>query len=280
MSENEPETSFLNRWSSRKRDVAKPPSTTEEEIASAASSISMPLGAESSAVAVVDTPDSSDAAEPSDAVGEILVADEQVLDAEELILTDADMPPVESLTADSDVSSFFNKGVSAALRKAALRFVFQQPKFNVRDGLNDYDGDYTVFEPLGDTITSDMKFHAARKERDRLAAEAEREEELLRQEQLEADQASKDVESAETAETHEESVNEESMNEESGNDESGIKEQSSVDDELSPETDEETRDEPLPETEIESVTTTLALADSDDKSLQKGSMLIDPIEQV
>ncbi|MDB4224285.1 DUF3306 domain-containing protein [Granulosicoccus sp.] len=275
MSENEPETSFLNRWSSRKRDVAKPPSTTEEEIASAASPISMPLGAESSAAAVVDTPDSSDAAEPSDAVGEILLADEQVLDAEELILSDADMPPVESLTAESDVSAFFNKGVSAALRKAALRFVFQQPKFNVRDGLNDYDGDYTVFEPLGDTITSDMKFHAARKERDRLAAEAEREEELLRQEQLEADQASKDVESAETAETHEESVNEKSMNEESG-----IKEQSSVDDELSPETDEETRDEPLPETEIESVTTTLALADSDDESLQKGSMLIDPIEQV
>ena len=283
MSENEPETSFLNRWSSRKRDVAKPPSTTEEDIASTSAPISMPLGAESSVVAVVDTPDSSDAAESSDAVGETLVTDEQVLDAEELILTDADMPPVESLTAESDVSAFFNKGVSAALRKAALRFVFQQPKFNVRDGLNDYDGDYTVFEPLGDIITSDMKFHAARKERDRLAAEAEREEELLRQEQLETDQATKDVESTETAENHEESVNDESVNDESVNDESvndesGIKEQSSIDDELSPETDEETKVELLPETESESVPTTFA--DSDDGSPQQASTLIEPIKQV
>lgn len=269
MSENDTETSFLNRWSSRKRDVAKPPSTTEGEIANTSAPFSMPLGTESSVVAIVDTPNSSDVAEPSAAIGETIAADEQVVAAEELVLTDADMPPVESLTADSDVSAFFNKGVSATLRKAALRFVFQQPKFNVRDGLNDYDGDYTVFEPLGDTITSDMKFHAARKERDRLAAEAAREEELLRQEQLEADEALKDVESAETAEPHEESMDDESVN----------KEQSSVDDELSPETDEETNEEPLPETELESVTT-LALADSDDGFRQKGSMLVDSIKQV
>ena len=52
-----------------------------------------------------------------------------------------------------------------------MRHVFSQPKYNVRDGLDDYDDDYTKFEPLGDTVTSDMKFHAARKERARLESE-------------------------------------------------------------------------------------------------------------
>ena len=89
--------------------------------------------------------------------------------------TDIDMPPIESLDVTSDLSGFFSKGVSASLRRAALRHVFSQPSYNVRDGLNDYDGDYTVFEPLGDTVTSDMKFHAARHERERLRREAEAE---------------------------------------------------------------------------------------------------------
>ena len=104
---------------------------------------------------------------------------ETIDDVEEVLLCDADMPAIESLSSESDLSQFFNKGVSAALRKAALRHVFQQPVYNLRDGLNDYDGDYTVFEPLGDIVTSDMKWHTARKERERLEAEALAEEQRL-----------------------------------------------------------------------------------------------------
>ena len=107
---------------------------------------------------------------------------ETIDDVEEVLLCDADMPAIESLSSESDLSQFFNKGVSAALRKAALRHVFQQPVYNLRDGLNDYDGDYTVFEPLGDIVTSDMKWHTARKERERLEAEALAEEQRLAQE--------------------------------------------------------------------------------------------------
>ncbi len=96
---------------------------------------------------------------------------EGLASCEQALLTDADMPDIETLTASSDISGFLGKGVSAALRKAALRHVFRQPKYNLRDGLDDYDDDYTTFEPLGDTVTSDMKFHAARKERASLASE-------------------------------------------------------------------------------------------------------------
>ncbi len=44
--------------------------------------------------------------------------------------------------------------------------------FNIRDGLDDYDEDFTFFEPLGDTITADMRHQMERekeKERQRLA---------------------------------------------------------------------------------------------------------------
>ena len=76
--------------------------------------------------------------------------------------TDADMPPLETLGADSDYSGFLSPRVSESLRRAALRRLFGTPGFNVRDGLDDYDDDYTNFTALGDTLTSDMKHRAER----------------------------------------------------------------------------------------------------------------------
>lgn len=73
------------------------------------------------------------------------------------ILTDKDMPDIESMTADSDYTDFFSSGVSEELRKLALRKLFLSEVFNIRDGLDEYDGDYTQFEALGDIVTADMK---------------------------------------------------------------------------------------------------------------------------
>jgi len=79
------------------------------------------------------------------------------------------MVPLETLDATSDYSPFLSEGVSSELKKAALKKLFFSGKFAARDGLDDYDDDFTYFEPLGDTVTSDMKYHARRKERERLA---------------------------------------------------------------------------------------------------------------
>lgn len=73
------------------------------------------------------------------------------------ILTDDDMPDIESMTPDSDYTDFLSPGVSEELRKLALRKLFSSEAFNIRDGLDEYDGDYTHFETLGDIVTSDMK---------------------------------------------------------------------------------------------------------------------------
>lgn len=95
---------------------------------------------------------------------------------EKPVLTDADMPDLDSLTEDSDYSGFMSEGVSDELRNLALRKLFRSSVFNIRDGLDEYDDDFTQFEKLGDIVTSDMKHQMEMQElklREKLAAEAE-----------------------------------------------------------------------------------------------------------
>jgi len=92
-------------------------------------------------------------------------------------LTDADMPPLESLTVDSDYSGFLAEKVSEGLRRAALRKLFHSTEFNVLDELDDYAEDFTTFSALGDLVTADM--------RHRLEVEAKKRAEALEQAMLE-----------------------------------------------------------------------------------------------
>lgn len=71
--------------------------------------------------------------------------------------TDADMPPLEDLDADSDYSGFLSEGVSEALRNQALKKLFFSGPFNVVDGLDDYADDFTQFAALGDIVTAEMR---------------------------------------------------------------------------------------------------------------------------
>jgi len=93
----------------------------------------------------------------SDDDGDSIGGLEQKQAASASVLTDADMPDIESMTPDSDYADFLSPGVSEELRKLALRKLFHCEVFNIRDGLDEYDGDYTQFEKLGDIVTSDMQ---------------------------------------------------------------------------------------------------------------------------
>ena len=79
-----------------------------------------------------------------------------------------ELPPLESLGEDSDYSAFLRDGVPANLKQKALRKLFHSPKFNIRDGLDDYDLDFSNPEPLGDVITAEMRYRIER-ELERLA---------------------------------------------------------------------------------------------------------------
>jgi len=72
-------------------------------------------------------------------------------------LTDEDMPILDSIDENTDMSGFFSPKVTRAVKKAALRKFFHSPVFNIVDGLDDYDDDFRNFEALGDIITSDMR---------------------------------------------------------------------------------------------------------------------------
>jgi len=72
-------------------------------------------------------------------------------------VTDADMPPVDSLDEKSDYAAFMSAGVSEKLRAQALRKLFHLPGFHLPDGLDDYDDDFTQFAKLGDIVTREME---------------------------------------------------------------------------------------------------------------------------
>lgn len=136
------EEGFLNRWSRRKLDAGE----------------NVP---ESKQVLPADEVPAAGGGEPPAAGPEEA--------AEVPQKTDADMPPLESIDNESNVSDFFSPGVSEALRKAALRKLFHLPKYNIVDGLNDYDDDFRSFAALGDIVTADMRH------REELEAEQARE---------------------------------------------------------------------------------------------------------
>lgn len=114
---------------------------------------------------------------PLDIEADLNAADQAAAEAEaeeKPVLTDADMPDIESLDENSDFSGFMSAGVSDKLRNLALRKLFKAPVFNIRDGLDEYDEDYTYFEKLGDIVTCDMKHQIEMQEKKlREAQEAE-----------------------------------------------------------------------------------------------------------
>lgn len=63
---------------------------------------------------------------------------------------EADLPPLETLHEDSEISMFLSEGISEQIQRQALRRLFHFGKFNVCDGLDDYAEDYTIFQPLSE----------------------------------------------------------------------------------------------------------------------------------
>lgn len=61
---------------------------------------------------------------------------------------DETLPDPDTLQAGSDFTAFLQKGVSPALKRRALRRLYATGNYNVRDGLDDYDDDYSQLRPL------------------------------------------------------------------------------------------------------------------------------------
>ena len=108
----------LKRWSQRKRAAARTDPTQPSPAV-------VPV-AEDPAVAAIATADAGPAAMPEA----------------------APLPPLDSLTFDSDFSAFMQPKIDEETKRAALRKLFSDPSFNVMDGLDIYVGDYTQSDPM------------------------------------------------------------------------------------------------------------------------------------
>jgi hypothetical protein len=60
----------------------------------------------------------------------------------------APLPALESLTPESDFTPFLREGVDESVKRQALKTLFQDPRFNVMDGLDVYIDDYSKPDPL------------------------------------------------------------------------------------------------------------------------------------
>lgn len=116
-----PERFSLSRWSRRKLE-AKTEGATQTALPASAPVAVPPSGAASSSAAV-----------PA-----------------------AELPSVDSLTFDSDFTAFLRPEVDEMLKRAALKQLFRDPRFNVMDGLDVYIDDYTKADPIPPDILKDM----------------------------------------------------------------------------------------------------------------------------
>ncbi|MFN3630406.1 MAG: DUF3306 domain-containing protein [Casimicrobiaceae bacterium] len=122
-------TGFLSRWSRLKREsaqsvVPKQPTPPARE--------ETPHPATEALAAAPQTLEES----PADAP------------AQQVIQAFPELPPIESLTIESDFTPFMQRKVPEFLRRQALKTLFRDPHFNQMDGLDIYIDDYTRFEPI------------------------------------------------------------------------------------------------------------------------------------
>lgn len=158
------EDGFLSRWSRLKSQPAADPKPT---------AVTAPMDSELDTTATTGRNlEQSRQLEPASSLPTAAAdlpasesADSQPL-ADPEPLTDADMPDIETLDERSDFSGFLSESVSEHLRRKALKKLFHLPEFNIRDGLNEYDEDYSKFIPLGDTVTYQMKQFIERQKQD------------------------------------------------------------------------------------------------------------------
>jgi hypothetical protein len=107
-----PDRLSLKRWSRRKLEAAR--------------AQAMPAG-EPADAPVAPTPQPAEQATPNAAPA---------------------LPPIGSLTIDSEFAAFFKPEIPEATQRAALKQLFRDPRFNIMDGLDVYIGDYTQSDPI------------------------------------------------------------------------------------------------------------------------------------
>jgi hypothetical protein len=126
----------LRRWSQRKLESARAEVQTPAQAAPPPVDASMAAQTlAGTAHSALERTDSSSVSAPS---------------------ANADLPAIESLTIDSDFAPFFKPQVDESIKRAALKQLFRDPRFNIMDGLDTYIDDYTQTDPIPSAMLEDL----------------------------------------------------------------------------------------------------------------------------
>jgi hypothetical protein len=67
------------------------------------------------------------------------------------------LPAIDSLTFESDFKDFMHSKVEQSVKRAALKKLFSDPRFNVMDGLDTYIDDYTKADPISEELLQTLE---------------------------------------------------------------------------------------------------------------------------
>lgn len=135
----EERSGFLGRWARRKTDALQGKPLDEP----AALAKAAPGAAVAAVAPAALTPDpaqlSALEASPAEQPEKLLSLDD-----------------VKALTGDSDFKPFMARNVGADVRNAAMKKLFTDPHYNVMDGLDIYIGDYSIADPIPESMLRQM----------------------------------------------------------------------------------------------------------------------------
>jgi len=67
-----------------------------------------------------------------------------------------ELPPLDSLNFESDFKQFMHSKVEEGVKRAALKKLFSDPRFNVMDGLDTYIDDYSKEDPISEELLAQL----------------------------------------------------------------------------------------------------------------------------
>ncbi|MGE5088953.1 MAG: DUF3306 domain-containing protein [Candidatus Levyibacteriota bacterium] len=165
-----PEPFSLRRWSQRKHAAAR---------AEAGTAVPAPAPAESRPEGALQPRDAAGPGVPSEVASSVATSDAPSAAAGAAIASGAQasasagatiapgpqgnasaaavpLPPIDSLTPDSDFAAFMRPEVDEVLKRGALKKLFSDPRFNVMDGLDIYIDDYTRSDPIEPSLAREL----------------------------------------------------------------------------------------------------------------------------
>lgn len=141
-------TNFFSRWSQRKLDESTDEPLEVEQTLEATELTSS--DSSSSEILPADLSPEMEAAAPQSLESEALETNEEV-NASDV------QDPAPEATEDLSVAQLLVSEASESVKKAALRKLFLSEEFNVRDGLDDYDDDYSNLKSLSEGVAETLR---------------------------------------------------------------------------------------------------------------------------